>query len=480
LLDFGVAKLSDTSLTPAGTVVGTPSYMSPEQIRGAKLDGGTDIFSFGVVAFEILTGVRPFPGTDFTTVVSNIIHKEPLTFEEVGTDLDSRLEQVLIKALSKERSERFNSAFEFVDAMAEVYSVGIDNSGLVGGYDSDSSFDDLKKDSARTSDSSYTNGISGMPHTVTESKGGDLKTDSAAIPVDSSEPGTNQPIDEAETLIEESKLDPLGTSAGGLRQNNVPLYLAALLIVLVVVGYYGQSLSAKQARNGTSTKVVDGQDVVEIVVENQEDIVKPPTESPKLVKADDEIITSPEYVLEEPGFEKLKPSKLILALERIETKNEQFVPLLNEAVRRKQDVLSDAAKKRVQSISDAELTILLSSTANADIDLLRIAISVAATRDDSVLLSPLLALLDHIDYLVRATTLKALGGAKFGKDGSALEAVSKLLNSDPEYLVRGFAAKYLGQTKDPGMRKVLKDRLKVETNEVVVKMIKKSLSALES
>src|SRR5258707_1239981 len=68
LLDFGVAKLSDTSLTPAGTVVGTPSYMSPEQIRGSQLDGRTDLFSLAVVTFEAFSGNRPFPGTDFTSV----------------------------------------------------------------------------------------------------------------------------------------------------------------------------------------------------------------------------------------------------------------------------------------------------------------------------------------------------------------------------------------------------------------------------
>ncbi len=138
LLDFGVAKLSDTSLTPAGTVVGTPSYMSPEQIRGEKLDGRTDVFSLAVLTFEAIAGKRPFPGKDFTTVVSNIIHKEPLTFAELGVELPHGFEQVLGKGMAKDRGERFKNCLEFIDAAAKEIDIVVDGSGLVGGYDSSS------------------------------------------------------------------------------------------------------------------------------------------------------------------------------------------------------------------------------------------------------------------------------------------------------------------------------------------------------
>ena len=134
LLDFGVAKLADTSLTPAGTVVGTPSYMSPEQIRGTKLDGRTDLFSLAVVAYELFTGVRPFPGSDFTTVVSNIMHKPPLSFAEVGAELPEGLESVLLKGLAKEREERFTSALALIDSTASVFGLAVDGAGLLGGY----------------------------------------------------------------------------------------------------------------------------------------------------------------------------------------------------------------------------------------------------------------------------------------------------------------------------------------------------------
>lgn len=133
LLDFGVAKLTDTSLTPAGTVVGTPSYMSPEQIRGEKLDGRTDVFSIAVMAYEMFTGVRPFPGNDFTTVVSNIVHKDPLSFKELGVTLPSDLEKVLAKGLAKDREQRYASNRSFVADIARVLGVGVNQHGLSGG-----------------------------------------------------------------------------------------------------------------------------------------------------------------------------------------------------------------------------------------------------------------------------------------------------------------------------------------------------------
>lgn len=134
LLDFGVAKLSDTSLTPAGAVVGTPSYMSPEQIRGEQLDGGADRFAFAVVTFELLTGKRPFPGTDFTTVVSNIIHRDPLRFSDLGVNLSGEIEEILKRGLAKARDERFLKAYDFVKALAKALGVAIDHTGIIGGF----------------------------------------------------------------------------------------------------------------------------------------------------------------------------------------------------------------------------------------------------------------------------------------------------------------------------------------------------------
>src|SRR6185436_13789930 len=78
--DFGIGKLLSSGgadLTRTGQMLGSPAYMSPEQIKGEKLDGRSDLFSLGVVTYELLTGARPFPGDSITTLVYQILHTEP-------------------------------------------------------------------------------------------------------------------------------------------------------------------------------------------------------------------------------------------------------------------------------------------------------------------------------------------------------------------------------------------------------------------
>ncbi len=145
LLDFGVAEINDNSLTPADTVVGTPSYMSPEQIRGEDLDSKTDIFSFAIVAYEMLTGHKPFPGKDFSSIISTILNKEPLTFSEISSPLPLDLEKELLRALSKEPKKRPNSALEFVDSLASSVGVFLDAKGIVGGFKFGMTIDDVVK-----------------------------------------------------------------------------------------------------------------------------------------------------------------------------------------------------------------------------------------------------------------------------------------------------------------------------------------------
>jgi hypothetical protein len=110
IMDFGIAKLAGTNLTRSGMMVGTVHYMSPEQVQGQPLDGRSDVFSLGVILYELLAGRRPFPGDSVTDVLMKIVHhpSPPLPSEVAG--VAPRLQEVLDRALAKNVDERCPSA----------------------------------------------------------------------------------------------------------------------------------------------------------------------------------------------------------------------------------------------------------------------------------------------------------------------------------------------------------------------------------
>jgi serine/threonine-protein kinase len=120
IADFGIARVADqtSDLTMTGSVVGSPHYMSPEQIRGEELDGRTDIFSLGVLLYEILCRRRPFEGETLTTLVYQILNQEPTPLVVRRPDLGPRLEQLVRRMLHKDRDQRFASAAEVVREIA--------------------------------------------------------------------------------------------------------------------------------------------------------------------------------------------------------------------------------------------------------------------------------------------------------------------------------------------------------------------------
>src|SRR5256886_12369292 len=114
--DFGIAHIESSNLTQVGTVMGTPSYMSPEQIMGLPVDGRSDLFSAGVVLYQFLTGERPFAGSA-TTTMRKVLEENPLPPSRFNVQAPQASDAVVRKALAKRPEERFQSAGEFAAAL---------------------------------------------------------------------------------------------------------------------------------------------------------------------------------------------------------------------------------------------------------------------------------------------------------------------------------------------------------------------------
>src|SRR5262249_12369094 len=128
VVDFGLAHRpgsDEPRLTRAGMILGTPSYMSPEQIVGdvQAIGPGCDIYSLGVILYELLTVVLPFKGS-ITFVLGQILFAEPEPPSRRRAGLDARLEAICLKAMAKQASERYTSMAEFAAAFTEYLRGG--------------------------------------------------------------------------------------------------------------------------------------------------------------------------------------------------------------------------------------------------------------------------------------------------------------------------------------------------------------------
>ena len=115
--DFGIAHVESSTLTQVGDMLGTPHYMSPEQFMGVNIDGLTDLFAIGVIAYELLTGKRPFTG-NMATVMHQVMTVEPAQASELNTQLSADMDAVLRKAMAKKKVDRYQTAREFSDAFS--------------------------------------------------------------------------------------------------------------------------------------------------------------------------------------------------------------------------------------------------------------------------------------------------------------------------------------------------------------------------
>src|SRR5690349_6343124 len=126
ITDFGTAKiLQFGSAQQTSHVMGTPSYMSPEQVKGRAVDGRSDIFSLGVMLYEMVTGEKPYPGQNITTVIYKIVNEDPVPPRQIDPSIHPGINAVIMKALAKEPEQRYQSCREMLEDMRNYRAQGV-------------------------------------------------------------------------------------------------------------------------------------------------------------------------------------------------------------------------------------------------------------------------------------------------------------------------------------------------------------------
>jgi serine/threonine-protein kinase len=130
IADFGIARIESSSMTQAGTVLGTPAYMSPEQFMGVVVDARTDIYSTGVLLFQLLTGERPFEGS-MTTIMHKVLNTVPPKPSDLAVTAPRPLDDVVGRAMARRPEDRFASAAAFSEAMQAALAAPVEDGTVI-------------------------------------------------------------------------------------------------------------------------------------------------------------------------------------------------------------------------------------------------------------------------------------------------------------------------------------------------------------
>lgn len=120
ITDFGIARIDSSSLTRAGMIIGTPGYMSPEQLMGQTIDTRSDIFSCAVMLYELLTGEKAFSGSNYSATVYKVVHTDLVPASKLCPDVPVEMDDILNKGLAKSRDNRYQSADQFAAALRDL------------------------------------------------------------------------------------------------------------------------------------------------------------------------------------------------------------------------------------------------------------------------------------------------------------------------------------------------------------------------
>ena len=124
MTDFGIAKMMSMGMTQAGQILGTPNYMSPEQVRGRQIDGRSDLFSLGIILYELITREKPFGGQNLTTIIYRIINENPIPPRELDWTIHPGLSFVIQKALAKDPNDRYQTCHELAEDLKNYKDLG--------------------------------------------------------------------------------------------------------------------------------------------------------------------------------------------------------------------------------------------------------------------------------------------------------------------------------------------------------------------
>jgi serine/threonine-protein kinase len=122
LMDFGIARMAEApeAMTQAGLIVGTPHYMSPEQVKGGQLDPRSDVYAVGVLLYEMLVGRRPFESSSLTGVLTAHITEAPRPLSELRPDVGPQINAIVMRCLSKDPKQRYSDAGELLHDLDQV------------------------------------------------------------------------------------------------------------------------------------------------------------------------------------------------------------------------------------------------------------------------------------------------------------------------------------------------------------------------
>ena len=124
IADFGIAKVNLAHLTIPGRALGTPAYMSPEQLEGEPVDKRSDLFSLGAILYHMVTGYGPFQGNSATTVCFKVANREPLRATAFDPDLPPELDSIIARAMAKDPAQRYQRGLEFALDLRELRERG--------------------------------------------------------------------------------------------------------------------------------------------------------------------------------------------------------------------------------------------------------------------------------------------------------------------------------------------------------------------